>query len=365
MKRALIIGAGPAGSAAALALTRRGDVEVIMLERYPMPRTKVCGSGLSPWTLALLDHMGVGQQVRERAFAIDGAVIAGMRGEGVELRGDHETAVLLREEFDYMLVEEAIRRGAELRDGVRVTQILRHGGSAVGVKTRHDGVIEADAVIDCSGARGGFSWKTPAAGRLHTIMGWYAGVAQTSDVVEVFFDEAVRPHYGWLFPETARRVNIGICFAADADGPDARTRFADFVDRRLGPRLDGAEQLGGLVGHPVHTGWWPSRLVDRGVLIAGEAAQLVDAATAEGIYHALVSGLAAGEVLVDTFSEDAAPTPRRLARYPNLVRRRLAGRMLGGRLLMGALQTPALEAMLKLRRRPTIRKALARAFAGL
>src|SRR5512145_2507150 len=91
MKRVVVIGAGPAGSAAAMALRTRAGAECTLLDRKAFPRTKVCGSGLSPWTLAFLDQIGVGETVRREAYRIDGAIIAGSRGSGVELRGHHET----------------------------------------------------------------------------------------------------------------------------------------------------------------------------------------------------------------------------------------------------------------------------------
>ena len=125
----MIVGAGPAGSAAAIALRARG-VEAIVLERAVLPRTKVCGSGLSPWALTWLDARGLGAPIRRRAFRIDGARIGGLDGPGTVLRGDHETAVLLRSELDMLLVEAAASRGAEIRDGVRVRAIEADGAAA-------------------------------------------------------------------------------------------------------------------------------------------------------------------------------------------------------------------------------------------
>ncbi|HSU41286.1 MAG TPA: FAD-dependent oxidoreductase, partial [Polyangiaceae bacterium] len=189
-----------------MALASSGYAECLLLERKSLPRTKACGSGLSPWTLTYLDRLGVGAEVRKRAFRIDGAVIAGADGEGVELRGDHETAILLRSEFDELLAREAERRGARLQEGCTVRRIDSQNGQ-VAVET-NTGTFEADVVVDCTGATGGFDRErrhtdSSAGGTtLHTIMAWYEGMEGCSDVVELFFDRELKPHYGWVFPET-------------------------------------------------------------------------------------------------------------------------------------------------------------------
>jgi len=349
-----------------MALVSSAGSECSLLERKALPRTKACGSGLSPWTLKFLDQLGVGPAVRRRAFRIDGAIIAGVDGRGVELRGDHETAVLLRSEFDELLAREAQSRGAELRENCTVQRIEHHRGQ-VSVQTSQ-GTFEADAVIDCSGSTGGFDRErrhTPAsAGQatLHTIMGWYEGLQGTSDVVELFFDRELKPHYGWVFPESAGRVNVGLCFAPDKTKPNARQRFEAFLERRLSRRLRGAQQLGSWIGHPVQVSSVPQKLGAAGVLRAGEAGWLADFATAEGIYHALVSGHLAGTHLARLAQRSDDLDART---YQTSVIKALAPRMLGGRLLMTALKSPALDIALGFSSARATREVLKRAFSGL
>jgi menaquinone-9 beta-reductase len=368
-RKVIVIGAGPAGCAAGLALaSSSASSECLLLERKALPRTKACGSGLSPWTLKFLDQLGVGEKVRRRAFRIDGAIIAGANGRGVELRGDHETAVLLRSEFDELLAREAQSRGAQLREDCTVRRIEQHRGQ-VSVETSQ-GTLEADAVIDCSGATGGFDRErrrmpaTLGQSTLHTIMGWYQGLQGTSDVVELFFERELKPHYAWVFPETAGRVNVGLCFAPDKSKPNARQRFEAFLDRRLSRRLRGAEQLGGWIGHPVQVSSVPRQLTAPGVLRAGEAGWLADFATAEGIYHALVSGHLAGTHL-GKLTERGWRDDLDGLRFQTNVMKALAPRMVGGRLLMGALKSPALDIALSFSSARATREVLKRAFSGL
>lgn len=361
-------------------------MDCILLDRKSFPRTKACGSGLSPWTLTLLDDIGVGAMVRQHAYRIDGAVISGADGEGLELRGDHETAILRRAEFDELLAKEAARRGADLRDGVAVKKVSVEGSNGhtqMAVETS-DGVIEADLIVDCTGATGRldrYSAPPPPATNflerklaerglkermtLHTIMGWYQGVQGCSDVVELFFDRELRPHYAWIFPETAERVNIGLCFIPQPGGLNAKEHFEAFLDRRLRSRLHGAEQLGKWIGHPVRVSAAPQQLISTGVLRAGEAGWLADSATAEGIYHALLSGRVAGRYAAELFGSGKSATNENLQAYGSRVTKALMPRLAMGRALMGGLKHPTLDWALKLRHLPATKAALSRAFTGL
>lgn len=379
----------------------RSGVECVLVERKSLPRTKACGSGLSPWTLALLDRMGVGPQIRAEAFKIDGAIIAGSSGEGIELRGDHETAILRRSELDYLLVQEAVRWGTRLVDGTTVKSIEVHressGRNQVAVRTS-EATFEADLVIDCSGATGKLDRKTLYTGTssstpsiapkapyasakrlieqcsrrlrdermtLHTIMGWYEGVEGCSDVVELFFDEELRPHYAWIFPETDKRVNIGLCFLPTDNGLNARQHFESFIDRRLKKRLQSADLLGKWIGHPVQVSPAAQDLVCDGILRAGEAGWLADASTAEGIYHGLVSGGLAGRFSAEHLANGGGTMRSQMAPYQSRVQRALLGRLALGRGLMGLLRTPTLDLALSMKSSAVTQKVLSRAFTGL
>jgi geranylgeranyl reductase family protein len=339
MKRVVVIGAGPAGSAAAMSLARWRGTEVLLLDRAAFPRRKVCGSGLSPWALELLDRMGV-PAVRKEAHPIRAGIIGSSRGPNVELRSRYQAAVLLRARLDTILAHEAARRGAELREGTRVLGLVHANGRLVGVRT-DQGNIEADAAIVCNGANTTLA-REPRPGRtLHAIMGWYEGVDGVGDAVELYFDEAIRPYYGWVFPEGPQRVNIGICYAPG--GPNARERFAAFVEGRLAARMKRATPLGPLVGHPIATTSQPAALVQSGTLVAGEAGRLVDPATAEGIHHALASGWLAGRFLGEMLERGEEPTRERLTPYTGLIRRQLGRRLRTGEMFLHMARTPVLD----------------------
>ena len=346
MKRVAIVGAGPAGSAAAIALSRSAGVEVCLLERKTFPRAKACGSGLSPWGLEVLDGLGLGRAIRAQAYPIRAALIGAGLLAPVELRSRYEAAIYPRADFDTLLAREAARRGAALREGVRVDALVRHGERLVGVATS-EGNLEVDAAIVCNGATGTLAPAARPGRTLNAIMGWYEGVEGVGDAVELYFDPVVKPYYGWLFPESARRVNIGICYAPSAGGPNALARFEEFVETRFARRIKRAERVGRLVGHPIATTYRPTALAQHGTLVAGEAGRLVDPVTAEGIHHAMTSGLLAGELLGDVLARGLEPSAVNLAPHTARVRRRLGAGLWAGQVLLTVARTPLLALALR------------------
>ncbi len=363
MKRVVIIGAGPAGSAAGLALNSYSHIETVLLEKTALPRQKVCGSCLSPWALALLDEMGVGSLIRKEAYFIHAALIGGSNGPAVELRSNYEAAILLRARLDMLLAHEAARHGARLCEGVQAKELVREHGRLIGIQT-NQGPIEADVAIVCSGAKTRLTYTERPGRILNTIMAWYEHVEGISDAVELYFDPVIKPHYGWIFPESPDRVNIGICYDSTDRSLNALERFEIFLDRRVGKRLAHAERIGPLVGHPIATTHQPTSLVEPGTLVAGEAAKLVDSSSAEGIYYALASGMLAGHFLGKTLTEDHNVSSDQLAPYTDLVQQKLGSRLKAGHAFLQVLKTPALDLALAIGSLKPVRKLLTRVFAS-
>lgn len=363
MRRVVIIGAGPAGSAAALALNSYSNIETLLLEKAILPRQKICGSCLSPWALALLDEMGVGSLIRKEAYFIHAALIGGSKGPAVELWSSYEAAILLRARLDMLLAHGAAYHGAQLREGVQVKELVREHGRLIGIQT-NQGPIEADVAIVCSGAKTRLTYSERPGRILNTIMAWYEHVEGVSDAVELYFDPVIKPHYGWIFPESPDRVNIGICYDSEDRSLNALERFEVFLDRRVGKRLAHAERIGPLVGHPIATTHQPTTLVEPGTLVAGEAAKLVDPSSAEGIYHALASGNIAGHFLGKTLTEGHDASKEQLSPYTDLVRQKLGSRLRAGHTFLQVLKTPALDFALAISSIRPVRKFLTRVFAS-
>ena len=103
-------------------------------------------------------------------------------------------------------------------------------------------------------------------------MGWWEGIAFEPGTMEMIFDKNLSPLYGWMFPETDARVNIGICM--DGEGPDGRKTernvrevFEHFLDDHYRERLGGTRQIGKFKGHPISYTTWIRDNIGAGILL--------------------------------------------------------------------------------------------------
>ncbi len=291
-----IVGAGPAGATAALALARQKRHEVILLDRDHFPRVKTCGSALSPRCIQLSDELGLSPTLKPLAYPVCGLRFTGPGGRQATLTGTKYGAwVIPRATFDAEIAFAAEREGARFEQGFKALRALRDpDGRFRGVS---DGKreIEADLTLFADGAHSRFSPDAREKRQIATIMGWWEGVDGVLDGhMEMWFDKRVAPWYGWLFPENDQRVNIGICYDPE-DPADPKQILNELVERHVGARMKGAEMVRKYRGAPIV---YTERIGDvaaPGALWIGEAARLTNAATGEGIFYAMKSGVIAAE----------------------------------------------------------------------
>lgn len=296
-RRIAVIGAGPAGATAALALAKDRRNEVVLLDRDPFPRMKTCGSALSPRCLTLTRKLGVDQALAPRAYGIRGLHFTGPGGRRATLAGNEGAWVVARSEFDAELAFSAERSGARFVQGFKASRLLRDGSGRVRGVSDGKQEVEADLTLVADGAHSRFSLDERPRKQIATIMAWYHGVPFTEGLMEMWFDRRVAPWYGWLFPETRERVNIGICYDPD-DPANPRDIFSEVVERHVGrERLRHAEQVIKFRGAPIAYTESVGKVAEPGALWIGESARLTNAATGEGIGYAMQSALIAAEAI--------------------------------------------------------------------
>jgi geranylgeranyl reductase family protein len=360
----VVIGAGPAGSSAAREAARRGAGSVLLLERKPWPRDKVCAGGLSPLARRVLRRMGLWERVLPLGYGIRAARLRTPSGRELLVSGRRTSLVVRRRRLDALLAEEAVRAGAVLRPDCRAQELLVEDGRVRGVRV--DGArIGARRVIVAGGTGTRCPCLPPPAERWLACLARYEGVPFEPHTIELYFDPELFPRYGWLFPESRRQVNVGFCLVRRAKGgPPAqlgpRELLERFLRRNLGARMASARPLGRPHWHPI----LPSaRILHRslpGTLLAGDSLRLVNPFTGEGLSYALASGRLAGRLTAACLRR-GWPESRLLRRYLRALRRslepslqvggwfsrrgrpllhlaaRAAGTRLGGRLIYRAL----------------------------
>ena len=292
----LIVGAGPSGAAAAVQMGQLGIKDVLLVDRDRFPRNKTCGSGLSPAALHLAEALGIGPELRRRANPVVTVRFVTQSGEELRAPANSAAVILPRKEFDNLLVERARSLGVGFRDGFRVAEALEEDGRVVGVRGFDGTEIRARWTLFADGAPSLFTRDDRERRHIDTLMGWWEGPDFEPGRLDMVFDPELSPLYGWLFPETATRVNIGICIdAQDEYGRkvprDLRAVFRRFLERHYAKELRSARQVGGWKGHPIVHTTWIANVTRPGALLIGEAARLTHNGTGEGISQAMQSGM--------------------------------------------------------------------------
>lgn len=300
---ALIVGAGPAGSAAAVELAR-GGARVLVVDRASFPRTKTCGDAVPNQALTLARELGAGEALARAPQArVAGAVAVFPDGSRVPRSyGATPGAIVTRLAFDDTLRRAAEAAGAEVREGVPVRSLVVERGKVVGASA--PGLeIRAPLTIVADGS-GSLAWSALGTaaprGRAQAlaITAYYEGVlpGPDPDCSEHYFEPDLESGYGWIFPPVDGTANVGVYQRADryhAAGkslPELLDRFiARHRARFVGARRVGRTRTWAL---PLATERLP--LAGAGVLVAGDASCLIDPLTGEGIWHALASGRMAG-----------------------------------------------------------------------
>jgi geranylgeranyl reductase family protein len=313
-----VVGAGPAGAAAALAAARAG-ARTVLLEREQIPRYKRCGGGMIGASQAAVAAAGVDLRPLSRD-RVGRFTFTSRSGAGFTREAPAFLPMVLRSQLDAALVDVALEAGVELRTGVTVTA---YEADAAGVRlTTRDCVVTAGSVVgaDGSGSRAGAHVGVVCD---QVDLGMEAELPTPPGADwsgRVLLDWGPVPgSYGWVFPK-GDTLTVGV-IGDRAQGGAVRRYYRDFL-AALGLDLRTAHVDG---GHLTRVRAVGSPLVRGRVLVAGDAAGLLEPWTREGISFALRSGALAGAA--------AAAEP---ASYPAAVERELGAEIAAGRRALAA-----------------------------
>ena len=292
----VVVGAGPAGSAAALsALRARPDARVLLLDRASFPRDKACGDGVAPHALDVVTALGVPGLVDDFR-PVHRLRLGYPAGRGAELVGTAARAsrVVPREVLDARLRDAAVAAGA-VPTHRRVRTLRTRPDSVV-----LDGDVWARVVVAADGAgsvlRRALGLRRNAGRHLALAIRGYAPVLpHLADEQRIVLGRGRPAAYAWSFPVGDGRANVGYGEVLAGGRNPTRTHLLDRLDELL-PGA-GTEGVGWRAHHLPLSTRRPRQPGGR-VLLTGDALSLVNPLTGEGIYYAVLSGACAGAAAV-------------------------------------------------------------------
>lgn len=313
----IIVGAGPAGCAAAIDLCRHG-LNAIILDKATFPRDKCCGDGLTTDALRILDELGLRPESITSWNAVTDAIIYSPKGERTVLplpEGKGQFAAIApRIELDHQLLQLATSLGAKLLSPLGFSN-LEQFDDFVKVETTDGTRILARYVIAADGM-----WSSVRKavnngiegyrGDWHAFRQYFSNTGADAQHLTVWFEPDLLPGYVWLFPLPGQRANVGFGILRDRNHKlkDMGRLWKDILTR---PHIRGI--LGNeAIAEGTHKAWpIPTRMKELEstsgrVFFAGDAIGVADPMTGEGIAQALQSGRLAASALTKAGPYDAS-----------------------------------------------------------
>ncbi len=310
----LIIGGGPAGTAAAITLSRYTSLSVALVERAEFDDYRA-GESVSPSIFPLLSYLGIEREQLEQihlpsyghaaAWGSDQLIVRDLlfSGQGNGLHLD-------RRQFDELLIREAKKYGTLVYRPARVTEINKTENWELKIKTGEDQIeLSARYVIDCSGKNGLIVKKQQC--RVHkednlvALYGYYS-----------LNDEHILPHqtvletteHGWYYLSPLPNKKVAIAFITDADilkaldlnNPDAWLEYG-MKTQHICTTLAQLSEPEAFRHYAINSKVALIPGSDNWIA-AGDAAACFDPISALGIGHAINSGINSARVVEQYFS---------------------------------------------------------------
>ena len=339
---AIVIGAGPSGSASSAILAEYGH-KVLVIEREKYPRYHI-GESLIPFTHFPLKRLGLLEKMQKSAFVKKYSVqFVGKSGRASQpfyfgSRYPEEvgqTWQVLRSEFDEILMNNARSKGAEIIEETTVKEFLRDGDKVIGVRTVNKAGEECDYLapitLDCSGkeafaaVRNGWRMRDPYLNKV-AVWTYYKGAKRDEGIDGGATTVAYVPEKGWFWyiPQHNDIISVGVVAEGKyltRDGvKDPKEIFLREVKQNkwieehvsCGTIVDQFRLINEYTQHARHC-------ASEGLVLAGDAFCFLDPVFSSGLMFALKSGVLVGDYVHQAIV-DKDFSPARFAGYGKTLR---------------------------------------------
>ncbi len=328
----VVVGGGPAGTAAAAWLARHG-YDVALLEKGGADRDKVCGDAILPDTVNALDEIGVWPEIRPHLYGIKSLRAYSPGGYSTDIGGRIYTCK--RAVFDAALRRACAGQGVAVVHGAEVVAIDRAADKIVLTARMPDGETRRYETAFCIVATG----ASPKAIELFTggkapkpsafAVRRYVSFPRPHgiDHLKIWYSKEASPGYAWAFPMSDTELNVGAGVFADANGEmrkNVNAIFREFFanNREMKALLADATAETRLAGSPIRASLRGCERVFDRMLLCGEAIGSTYAMSGEGIGKAMETGIIAAR-RVDAAFAAGDLSSRGLAAYADDLERGL------------------------------------------
>lgn len=305
----IIVGAGPAGSAAALHASRQG-LTTLLLDKEDFPRDKICGDALSGKSVTALRELNLLEEVQNLPGAnIQSIVFSSPSHDSfrIDLRNTKlkdipKGFVIRRKNYDAFMFDQPKKVATKTIEKFSVSDLLIEKDRVCGVRGKdRDGnekifkgkiVLGADGYKSIVARKSGLYDHDPN----HWVVAlrcYYKDVKDLTDQIELHYVDEVIPGYFWIFPLEEGYANIGIGMLhkyIKKQNIDLNKALNDTINSPyFKDRFQGAEPMEKPVGWNLPVGSKRRKSYGNGFMLLGDAAGLIDPFTGEGIGNALYS----------------------------------------------------------------------------
>lgn len=313
-----ILGAGPAGSSAALTLKQSG-LKVALLDKAQFPRHKTCGDAIPGPTLKVLRQIIPDFDNELKLLTLKQSIkhchIVAPNKKTIAIDWQAEAYNSPRKSFDNFLFSQVKKHtGTKIFEGFEVGDISHNNGTWTLSQRNSTETIQAKLLIGCGGANsvlGRQIDKQPIDRERHctAVAAYYKGINSDDLTNKFYLFKNYLPGYFWVFPVGDGVFNVGFGIVS-SQAAKHNIKLREVMDSiianelNIKPMFANAERLTDVKGFGLPIGGTEKPISGNGYMLAGDAASLIDPLQGHGIDKAAYSGMFAAQQAISCFEKN-------------------------------------------------------------